>query len=71
MIGAALWVGVWVSIGYFSGSHIDSIYRTATRYQVFFAIAVGLVILGFIAHRVWRWRKERRERSAQPSESSG
>ena len=28
MLGAALWVGVWVSIGYFSGSHIDSIYRT-------------------------------------------
>jgi len=71
MFGAALWVGVWVSIGYFSGSHIDSIYRTATRYQVFFAIAVGLVILGFIAHRVWRWRKERHERSARPSESSG
>ena len=26
-IGAALWVGVWVSVGYFSGSHIDTIYH--------------------------------------------
>ena len=41
MLGAALWVGVWVSIGYFSGSNIDSIYRTATKYEAFFGIAVG------------------------------
>ncbi|MBV9803594.1 MAG: DedA family protein [Solirubrobacterales bacterium] len=62
MIGAALWVALWVSIGYFSGSHIDSIYKAATRYEAYFAIVVGLLILAFIAHRVWKWRKERRER---------
>jgi membrane protein DedA with SNARE-associated domain len=27
-IGAALWVAVWTAIGYVSGSHIDTIYRT-------------------------------------------
>ena len=63
-LGAALWVAVWVSIGYFSGSNIDSIYAAATRYEVYFGIAVGLVILAFIGHRVWRWRKEKREREA-------
>src|SRR5947209_18173650 len=26
-IGAALWVAVWTSIGYFSGSHINAIYK--------------------------------------------
>lgn len=62
MLGAALWVALWVSIGYFSGDHIDSIYRTATKYQAYFAILVGLLILAFIAHRVWHWRRERRER---------
>jgi membrane protein DedA with SNARE-associated domain len=62
MLGAALWVAVWVSIGYFSGSNIDSIYKTATRYELFFAIAVGLLILAFLGHRVWRWRRERGER---------
>ena len=64
-LGAALWVGVWVSIGYFSGSNIDSIYRAATRYELYFGILVGLLVLGFIGHRVWRWRKERRERAAR------
>ena len=62
-LGAALWVGVWVSIGYFSGDHINSIYNTATRYQAYFAIAVGLVILAFIGRRVWKWRHERAERA--------
>jgi membrane protein DedA with SNARE-associated domain len=72
-LGAALWVGVWVSIGYFSGSHIDSIYNAATRYELYFGIAVGLVILAFVGRRVWRWRRvkaERRERgvSEEPAE---
>jgi membrane protein DedA with SNARE-associated domain len=70
MIGAALWVGLWVSIGYFSGSHIDSIYRTATRYQLYFAILVGLLIVAFIVHRLWRWRKERRERRDRAAEAT-
>jgi membrane protein DedA with SNARE-associated domain len=49
-----------VSIGYFSGSHIDTIYNTAVRYELYFGIAVGLVILAFIGHRLWRWRARRR-----------
>jgi membrane protein DedA with SNARE-associated domain len=69
-LGAALWVGVWVSIGYFSGSNIDTIYRTATRYELYFAILVGLVILAFIGRHVWRWRKERHEREAATSRES-
>ena len=34
-IGAALWVAVWTTIGYVSGSHIDSVYATATRYGTY------------------------------------
>ena len=68
MLGAALWVGVWVSIGYFSGSNIDSIYRTATKYEAFFGIAVGLLILAFIAHRVWRHRARQREKRLEKPE---
>jgi membrane protein DedA with SNARE-associated domain len=67
-LGAALWVGVWVSIGYFSGDHIDSIYHTATRYEAYFGIVVGLVILAFIARRVFKWQKRRRERAAREAE---
>src|SRR5205807_666767 len=64
-LGAALWVGVWVSIGYFSGSNINSIYDTATRYELYFAIAVGVVILAFIGRRVWKMRRERSEKRAR------
>jgi membrane protein DedA with SNARE-associated domain len=58
-IGAALWVGVWTSIGYFSGNHIDSIYNTATRYDTYVAIALGALLLAYIARRVVRARRAR------------
>jgi membrane protein DedA with SNARE-associated domain len=58
-LGAALWVGVWCSVGYFSGSHIDSIYNTATRYDTYLAIAVGVLVLAWIARRVYRRRRAR------------
>jgi membrane protein DedA with SNARE-associated domain len=67
MLGAALWVGVWVSIGYFSGDHINSIYDAATRYELYFAIVVGLLILAFIGRRVWHWRRQKAER--EPAQS--
>lgn len=54
--GAALWVAVWTSVGYFSGDHITSIYNTATRYDAYFAAAVGILILTYIARRVRRAR---------------
>lgn len=58
-IGAALWVGVWTSVGYFSGSHINTIYNEATRYDTYLAIAVGVLLLAYIARRVWRRRAAR------------
>ncbi len=64
-VGAALWVAVWTCIGYFSGNHITSIYNTASRYSVYFGIAVGLLLLGYIAVRVRRSRHERADRASQ------
>ena len=69
-LGAALWVGVWVSIGYFSGSNIDSIYATATRYEAVFGIVVGVLVLAWIARRVWKHQKGRAEKIAAQSESA-
>jgi membrane protein DedA with SNARE-associated domain len=59
-IGAALWVAVWASVGYFSGSHIDAVYHDATRYGTMFAIAIGVVLVGYIGFRVYRARAARR-----------
>jgi hypothetical protein len=43
---------VWASVGYFSGSHIDTIYKDATRYDAYVAIVLGAVLLAYIARRV-------------------
>jgi membrane protein DedA with SNARE-associated domain len=56
-LGAALWVAVWSSVGYFSGSHIDSIYATATRYDAYLAIAVGVLVLAWLARRLYGRRR--------------
>ena len=58
-IGAALWVGVWASIGYFSGSHIDTIYSDATRYSTYLAVVVGVLILFLIVRHIMRLRRRR------------
>jgi len=58
-IGAALWVTVWTSIGYFSGSHINTIYDDATRYDTYLAIVAGAVLLAFVVHRVIRIHRAR------------
>jgi membrane protein DedA with SNARE-associated domain len=62
-IGAALWVALWASIGYFSGNHITEIYDQATRYSTYLAIAAGVLIVGFIARRVYTARTERARHS--------
>jgi membrane protein DedA with SNARE-associated domain len=58
-IGAALWVAVWTSIGYLSGSHINAIYDTAARYSTYVAIALGALLLAYIARHVVRARRPR------------
>lgn len=58
-LGAALWVAVWAAVGDLSGSHIDAIYNDATRYDTYFAILVGVLVLAWIARRLWRRRAAR------------
>ena len=64
-IGAALWVVVLTSVGYASGSHIDTIYGYATRYDTYVAIGVGVLVVAYI---VWRGVRVRRARA--PSRQS-
>ena len=62
-IGAALWVAVWTSVGYLSGSHINTIYDTATRYSTYVAIALGALLLAYIARRTVKVRRARARRA--------
>lgn len=52
--GALLWVAVWTSVGYFSGSHITSVYDAATRYDLYFASGVVLLLIGYAVLRLRR-----------------
>jgi membrane protein DedA with SNARE-associated domain len=63
-IGAALWVAVWTSVGYFSGNHINTIYNEAIRFDTYLAIAVGVLVLAYIARRIYR---SRRRQSTTPT----
>ncbi|HTZ23926.1 MAG TPA: DedA family protein [Streptosporangiaceae bacterium] len=59
MLGAALWVGTWVSVGYFAGQHITTIYNYLTRYSYYALIALAVVLAGWIGLRVRAARKRR------------
>src|SRR5580704_16506147 len=65
-LGAALWVGTWVSIGYLAGSHIDTIYSYITRYSYYALIAAGVVIAALIARHLLRRRRARRQPAPAP-----
>ena len=57
-IGAALWVGTWVSLGYLAGDHITTIYHYITVYSYYVLIALAVLVVGYIALRLRRrrWR---------------
>jgi membrane protein DedA with SNARE-associated domain len=66
-LGAALWVATWATLGYVSGSHIDSIYSTASRYSTYVAIAVALLILVYIARRLVKRARRPPSDQAKPN----
>jgi membrane protein DedA with SNARE-associated domain len=64
-LGAALWVGTWVSLGYLAGTHITTIYNYITRYSYYVLIALAVLVLAYIA-----WRLLRRRRRGVPAVTS-
>ena len=66
-LGAALWVGTWVSLGYLAGSHIGTIYHYITEYFFYVLIALAVLLAGYIALRVLR----RRHRATPTREPTG
>jgi 3' to 5' exonuclease C-terminal domain len=57
MLGAALWVGCWVSAGYFGGQHITTIYHYITLYSLWALIALAIVVVAWVVLLI---RKHRR-----------
>jgi membrane protein DedA with SNARE-associated domain len=58
-LGAALWVGVWSSAGYFAGSHLDQVEALIGRYQNVALVALVVLVVAWVGYRVRRHRKHR------------
>jgi membrane protein DedA with SNARE-associated domain len=69
LIGAAAWVGTWVSIGYFAGDHIEAIYNGVTRYALYAITGAVVLLAAWIAVRLRR-RRRGRVAASQPVEES-
>ena len=65
-IGAALWVGLWVTVGYLAGNHITPIYDTARHYELCLLIAVAVVVIVLTVRYARHRRAAARDRA--PSE---
>jgi membrane protein DedA with SNARE-associated domain len=66
-IGAALWVGTWVTIGYFAGNNITTVYHYITLYSYYVLAGLVVLIVGYI---VWRRRRRQRRRAAAAAASA-
>jgi membrane protein DedA with SNARE-associated domain len=67
-LGAALWVGTWVSVGYLAGKHIDTIYNDITRYSLYVLIAVVVLVGVGLLRR--RHAKSGRAQDSGPAQDS-
>ena len=57
VIGAAIWVATWVTIGDVAGDHLDTIYADINRYSLYVFGALVVLVAGYIAWRVIRRRR--------------
>ena len=65
-IGAVLWVGTWVTIGYFAGNNITTVYHYITLYSYYVLAGLVVLIVGYI---VWRRRRRRAAAASETDEA--
>ncbi|MFI9721909.1 DedA family protein [Streptomyces sp. NPDC052396] len=56
-LGAALWVGAWVTLGYFAGQHLNTLYPAIERYELYLLGALVLLVAGLVARHRYRRRR--------------
>jgi cytoskeletal protein RodZ len=69
-----------VSVGYFAGQHITTIYNAITRYSLYAAIAAVVLIAAWVVHRIRKHRRTladaatgaaaKRDTAAQPQSAT-
>jgi membrane protein DedA with SNARE-associated domain len=55
-LGAALWVGLWLTLAYFAGTHIGTVYDEIRRYEIYLLAALGLLAAALITRQLLRRR---------------
>ena len=53
-IGALVWVGAWLTVGYVSGQHINTVYATISRYVVYAVVAAAVVLIALLVRPLLR-----------------
>ncbi|MFE7210522.1 DedA family protein [Streptomyces sp. NPDC001698] len=56
-LGAALWVGLWVTLAYAAGRHIGTVYDEIRRYEVYVLVALGVLVVALIVRHLLRRRR--------------
>jgi membrane protein DedA with SNARE-associated domain len=59
-LGAALWVAVWTTLGYFAGDNVE----TVSHYFTYAAVAIAVVVLAVAWRHLHHRRKRRRAAAA-------
>jgi len=66
-LGAALWVGTWVSLGYLAGNHINTIYHYISDYSLYVLIVLAVLLVVLIIRHLLRRRRLAVQPAAQPA----
>ncbi|MFG2352154.1 DedA family protein [Streptomyces sp. NPDC048521] len=56
-LGAALWVGLWVTLAYLVGDHITTVYDEIRRYQLYFLLAAAVLLAALVVRHLVRRRR--------------
>ncbi|GHE05315.1 DedA family protein [Streptomyces alanosinicus] len=57
-LGAALWVGLWTTLAYVVGTHIQAVYAEVSRYQLYVLVTAAALLAAFAVRHVVRRRRE-------------
>lgn len=71
VLGAALWVGAWVTLGGMAGQHIDVLYPAIERYEMYLLIAIVVLAAALLARHLHRRRAARRRGDDEGGEAEG
>ncbi len=58
-LGAVLWVGTWLTVGYVAGDHIDSAYGAIRHYLIYLMVGAAILIVTITAQHVLGPRRDR------------